>query len=117
MRPRRPRRPRPRCSWTSVGRRSRNKGATFEREIAHALQTLWPGAKRGIGQARLGSEVADVEGTPFWAECKHRKRVSISAAYRQAVEATDGRPVLVVTREDRQPILVTMTLADWLQWT
>src|SRR5690606_40442438 len=93
------------------------KGATFERWVANQLKQLWPEARRGVGQARAGSEVPDVSHTPFWIEAKHRKKCSIPAAYRQAVEATDGRPVLVITKEDRAEPLVTMTLADWLQWT
>lgn len=100
-----------------MGRRSRTKGAAWERALASILQPLWPQAERGIGQARRGSEVADVEGTPFWVEAKHRKKVSIPAAYRQATEATDGRPVLVVTKEDRCEPLVTMTLDTFLKWT
>src|SRR5690606_13764125 len=99
------------------GRRSRTKGASVEREVARQLRALWPGARRGIGQARSGGETPDVIQTPFWIEAKHRKKCSIPAAYRQAVEATDGRPVLVITKEDRAEPLVTMTLADWLQWT
>lgn len=100
-----------------MGKLSRNKGRTFEQILARALQPLWPAARRGIGQARSAGEVADVEGTPFWVEAKHQKRCSIPAAYRQAVEATDGRPVLIITKDDHQPALVTMTLETFVQWT
>lgn len=99
------------------GRRSRTKGVRFELEMAHALEGIWPGAKRGIGQARSAKEVSDVEGTPFWIEAKHRKKCSIPAAFRQAREATDGRPILVITRENRGDTLVSMTLEDFIQWT
>lgn len=84
------------------------KGATFERKVATLLKDVYPGAKRGIGQARSGSEVADVEGTPWFIECKRRKRCNIQAAYEQAAEATDGRPILCVTKDDRGQTLVTM---------
>ena len=90
------------------GRRSRTKGASFERFMAHAFQAMGYAAKRGIGQTRSGSEVADVEGTGYWVECKRRKRCNVQAAYTQACEATDGRPVLVVTKDDYGPVLVTM---------
>src|SRR5690606_6910545 len=56
------------------GRRSRTKGASFEREVARQLRALWPGARRGIGQARSGGETPDVIQTPFWIEAKHRKK-------------------------------------------
>ena len=98
-----------------MGRRSRMKGADFERGMAKVMRSVWPEARRGIGQARCASEVPDVDGTPFWVETKHRKRVSILAAFEQAAEATDGRPVVAVTRENNRPILVTMALADWLE--
>lgn len=51
--------------------------------------------------------MADVEGTPFWVECKRQKKCSIKAAIRQAEAATDGRPILVVTKNDHEPIRVT----------
>lgn len=96
------------------GRRSRTKGANFERLLANLLKPVWPEAKRGIGQARSGGEVADVEGTPYWVEAKRHKKCSIKAAWRQAVEATDGRPPLVITKDDRGPILVTLERAGEL---
>ena len=88
------------------GRRSRRKGAAFEREVSNLLKQIYPDARRGIGQARSGGEVADVEGTPWWVECKRKKKCSIPAAWRQACEATDGRPCLVVAKDDGGPILV-----------
>lgn len=97
-----------------MGKRSRDKGAAFERAIAITLRSVWDAAKRGIGQARAGGEVADVEGTPYWIECKHRRRVSVQGAFVQATEATDGRPPVVISRENRGPLLVTMGLSDWL---
>lgn len=93
---------------------SRDKGATFERGISKVLRILWPDARRGIGQARAGGEVPDIAGTPYWIEAKHRKRVSIRKAMAQAHVATDGRPVVAITRENGEPIFVTMGLTDWL---
>lgn len=94
----------------------RNKGAGFERETANRLKPLWPGAKRGIGQARSAGEVADVEGTPFWVECKRHRRCNIQAAYAQASAVTDGRPVLVVSKDDRGETFVTMSMESFLSW-
>jgi len=87
---------------------SRRKGANFERQVANLLRPLFPSSRRGIGQARSAGEVADVEGTPFWIECKRHKRCRIPAAMRQAQEATDGRPCLVVAKDDYGPIRVTL---------
>jgi len=99
-----------------MGALSRRKGAGFEREAAAELRRVWPEAKRGLGQARDASEVPDVEGTPFWPECKRGKRVNIRAAIAQALEASkaDGRPVLVVSREDGREALATLRLCDFL---
>jgi hypothetical protein len=99
-----------------VGRHSKTKGATYERETARNLRALWPEAKRGIGQARSAGEVADVEATPFWVECKRRRRCNVQQAFAQASAVTDGRPVLVVTKDDHGPELVTMELNEWLRW-
>lgn len=93
---------------------SRRKGHDYERALAATLRSVWPEARRGISQTRDGSDVPDVEGTPYWVEAKRGKRVAIRAAYDQAVEAADGRPPVVVSREDRSPPLVTMGLEDWL---
>ena len=93
---------------------SKTKGAAFERKVAQMLQCLYPGAKRGIGQARSASEVADVDGTPWWIETKAQHRVSIRAAVEQARAATDGRPILVITKDDpdvhgeKAEVLVTL---------
>lgn len=97
------------------GRRSRRKGKAFEREIASAMRAAGFGeARRGL-QSRGGGEVPDVEGTPWWVECKVGKSPRVLAAYEQAREATDGRPVLVVTKWDRGPTLVTMDLSTFLE--
>jgi hypothetical protein len=99
-----------------MGKWSRNKGARWEVELGHILEPLWPGAKRGIGQARSAKEVSDVQGTPFWIEAKHQQRCNIRGAFQQATAATDGRPVVVITKDDRCPPLVTMALTDWMRW-
>lgn len=97
------------------GKKSRRKGASFERVAAKLLKPVFPEAKRGLGQARSATEVADVEGTPFWVEVKRHKRCSIQAAYEQAQDATDGRPLLIITKDDRGPTLVTMEYDEWLK--
>jgi hypothetical protein len=89
---------------------SRNKGAAWERQVANELKPYFPNARRGLGQARSAGEVSDVEGTPWWVECKRMKRCSIEAAWRQAEAATDGRPILVVTRDDRAEALATLMM-------
>lgn len=91
------------------GRGCRQKGHNFERETAEWFRRFFPEAKRGLGQARNAGEVADVEGTPYWVECK-RGKVNITAALRQARTQTDGRTPLVVYKFDRERIGVAMDL-------
>ena len=97
-----------------MGKMQRRKGSTFELKVAGLLRSIYPQARRGIGQARSAGEVADVELTPWWVECKHHKRVSVMAAWRQAAAATDGRPVLIVHRQNRGPVLVTLELSNFM---
>lgn len=96
-----------------IGRKSRTKGAQGERDVANELRAIYPDAARGgLLQTQYGtaSNACDVEHTPWWIEVKRGQRPNIQGAYDQATDATDGRPVLVVTRKDRSDWLCTMTL-------
>lgn len=83
-----------------MGKRSRTKGQVYEREIGHRLKELYPEACRGAQQSRSGDCMADVEGTPWWVECKVGQRIDIVGAFRQAELATDGRPVLCAVKRN-----------------
>jgi hypothetical protein len=102
------------------GARSRRKGANAERELAKRFAEAMPGAdcKRGIGQARSGSEVADVEVPRFFVESKHGKRPNPRAALAQAIEACEangnGKTPIAVIRDDRKEPFVCMRLEDFL---
>lgn len=103
------------------GRGARMKGANFERKIAKLL-TEHTGIEwqRGLGQARKGgSEIADVyseevPGVHF--EAKRHIRCNIKAAMRQALGdvSESGKLPIVVTKDDRAEILVTMRFEDWI---
>ena len=103
-----------------MGSHSRRKGAKFERTVAHALAVTYPDACRGVGQARADSGLADVEGTPWWVECKCGAAPRIHAAMCQAERDRDDRPPVVISRRngtngsDPPVDLVTMRLGDWL---
>lgn len=93
---------------------SRTKGKVWERAVALMLRPLFGDAvKRGF-QSRSGRDGCDVEGTPYWVECKHGILVNLRAALRQAVADSDGRPPLIVAKDNRSEPLVVMRLADWL---
>lgn len=104
------------------GSKSRRKGHDFERAIARLLRVVWPGSARG-DQARFGTgQAPDVDGTPYYIECKAQKRVNIKAAYEQACAGameearrlhSAPRTPVAITKDDRSHILVTMSLMDW----
>ena len=96
-----------------IGRRSRQKGAQGERDVANELRVIYPDAARGgllQTQYGRGSNACDVEHTPWWVEVKRGARPNIQGAYDQSVSETDGRPPLVISRKDRSVWLATMTL-------
>lgn len=102
-----------------MGKSEREKGKRWEREVARDMRQALPGCHVVRGwQARAGSDAPDVDGTPFWVECKVGKRPPLRPALQQAVEASveagDKRPVVAVVKSDRQPPLVLMHYDDWL---
>lgn len=97
-----------------MGAMQRRKGARFEVATARAFAVVFPGARRGIGQARSAGEVADVEGTPFWPECKRGAGSTPDAALAQASAASDGRVPVAVVRRDKKRATATMYLEDFL---
>jgi hypothetical protein len=97
------------------GRHSQRKGKRTEQRAALDLREFYPSAVRGLGQARDGTDTADVEGTPWWVEVKANG--SPLAALAQAESATDGRPplVLLYLDHDRRGAVVVARLADLLK--
>jgi len=98
---------------SKTGRRSRRKGQNFERLIANSLKDLWPEAKRGL-QSRGGTkEAPDVDGCPFFVECKIGLNTKPKDAIEQARNASDGRTPIAITRDNSGPILVTMDFEEF----
>lgn len=103
----------------SRGKGARTKGANFERELAKIFRdALDLEAKRGLGQTRGGGEeIADVEMEFLHIEAKRHKRCNIKSALKQAIEDSKTKEKLpvAITKDDREPILVTMLLDDWMK--
>lgn len=90
-----------------LGRNARAKGATWERELAKLLRPIWPSAERCLAQTRTARrEGCDVEGTPYWIECKYGRKVNLVDALAQAERDSDGRPALVIARPHMRPPIV-----------
>lgn len=97
------------------GKASRTKGHNFERAVASVLRAIFPDAKRGY-QTRGGTaEAPDVDGTPWWVECKKMKVYpNILHALEQASAAKPDRPPLAVTAKDRTEPIASMYFRDFL---
>lgn len=114
-----------------IGKRSRNKGSTFERQVASDFRPVFPGAKRaGLRQTQSGAHDApDVSGCePFWIETKHGKKTNPRAALAQAENALRqhtnnlpdaSKPIyewpVAVCKDDRKTPFVVMELSDFLE--
>lgn len=92
----------------------RAKGQDGERSAASDLAVLWPLARRGLGQARDGSDVPDVDGTPLFVEVKRQKTLNLWAAFKQATDAAKKSkrqwlaPIVIAKRDHDREWLVTM---------
>lgn len=103
-----------------VGRSARLKGHNFEREIANTLSEQtnldW---HRGLGQTRNGgSETSDVECDKLpniHIECKRHKRVNVKSAWAQALSDAPTKTKIIIHKNDREPIMVTMSFEEWLE--
>lgn len=99
--------------------RSRNKGASFERDIAQQLFLLTGiGFKRNLEQSREaahGDLIADDPAWPFSCELKRRAQgISCLTAWKQQASkaaAMCGKIPAVVFKFDRQPVRVAVPLA------
>ena len=104
----------------SRGRGARLKGAAFERLLAKYFTDNTPiQAKRGIGQTRMGgAEVSDVDMPIIHIEAKRQKKCNVKAALRQAIGDAEinGKIPVAITKDDREEILCTMRLDDWIDF-
>lgn len=116
----------------AAGKRSRAKGKTWERAVVRMLKPLWERAHRGHQDSRGGfggGEGCDVEGTPFYVECRHEQSYNWRKHLREAMAMRtarhDNRAIVLVAKEDKKPEgwrpgglgrppIVVMLLGDWL---
>ncbi|MCP4677703.1 MAG: hypothetical protein GY854_19740 [Deltaproteobacteria bacterium] len=95
---------------------SRQKGHSFEREVASELRKIFPEARRGL-QYQDGPTPPDVTGTPFHVECKRGRRPNPRAALKQAInDAAPGVVPVAVIRDDRAEAFICMRWSDWMDF-
>lgn len=100
-----------------MGKRSRVKGAAYERWVANYFEGAgFPEAQRGLGQARDGSEIPDVQVDDLWVQTKHGARPNPIAALEQAIRDMGERDLfpVAICRQDRGRDTVTMLLPDFV---
>lgn len=100
-----------------MGKMSRNKGKTGERELAKVLQAHGYDARRGQ-QFKGGNDSADVVGLPgIHIECKRVETLRLWDSLAQAQRDAEGSGDLpaVIHCPNGRPWIVIMTLEDWLQ--
>ena len=95
----------------------RQKGASFERQMANYFREKGYDTHRGI-QYRSGQEEADVVGLRgVHLELKRVKNLNLQKAMEQSIrDSKDGEKPVVISKKNRQPILVTMLLDDWMEF-
>jgi hypothetical protein len=106
-----------------MGKSQRAKGQRLEREVTKLLAPVFPGLERQL-QSRQGAKMPDLDAGTAAPPCPVRIEVSggqrpsphrkFEQCTKDAMEANDPRPPLVLTRKDRGEWLVTMSLLDWL---
>lgn len=112
------------------GRRNREKGKRFEREVAKMVrEALGEPARRG--EQAGGAYSSDVVMRNFWVECKVGARPGIHRAIEQACSdakaAGSSKTPIVISKRDREDVLVTMKFSafatllsqvntEWYRW-
>lgn len=106
-----------------MGKSERRKGQRLEREVAKLLECVIPGLERQL-QSRRGPKRPDLEtaeglpDAPFRIEVSggqrpspHKKAIQ---AQRDADQADDHRPILVLTKRDGGIWLVSLWIGDFI---
>jgi len=102
-----------------MGKRSRDKGAQWERDVAKLFAAALPGVdcrRTGYMQVDDGAFMPDVyTGGIFHIECKVGKLPNPRAALAQAAQASKGYAIpIAVIKDDRRAPFVTLSLMDFL---
>ena len=95
---------------------SRQKGARYEREIAHFLNDNGFPSRRGQ-QFSGGSESPDVISPdfPVHIEAKFTERLDLYGAMTQSIKDAGDKPPSVIHRKKNSESLITMRLTDFIK--
>lgn len=99
-----------------MGKKSRTKGHSFEREIANRLKAVFPNAIRLLEYQEALCKGIDIQNTGnLRIQCKRFKR-NVSTGLIHEIQATRaiGEVPILVSKADHGPILATLYLDDLL---
>lgn len=99
------------------GKKSRNKGGTFEREICAILRDELgdDSIRRNLSQTRGGAaEGSDISVGRFSIECKRRASIAVYEWLEQAMRDAGPQTPLVIARGDGKPPIVIMYLGHFI---
>lgn len=103
---------------TNKGKLARQRGVSFEREIAMGLRPVFPKARRHLEyQSAEANGVDLVETGLYRIQCKRGKKyASLSAIQEvQADEVVRGEIPVLVTQGDRQRILAVIPFEEFVR--
>lgn len=97
-----------------MGKKSRDKGHNYEREIAKRLRPLFPQAQRHLEYQQGEANGVDLANTGNLSiQCKRFKNyASITRIFE--VQEVSGKIPVLVTKGDRLPDMVVLSLDDFL---
>lgn len=92
-------------------RYAKAKGRNAENRVLALYRRVYPKAKRA-GSTAFTNAASDLENLPIHVQVKARKATAIGTLYAAAVRVAGGKPVHVVTIDNRMEPLVTLLLED-----
>lgn len=103
-----------------MGKFSKDKGARFERQVAHLFQTHGIDAHRTAQYQGNTGAAGDIEGVPYiHIEAKHQEHMRLYEWMAQSVFDAEAEGIYnlptVIHKANNKPVLVTMRFEDWMQ--
>jgi hypothetical protein len=104
-----------------MGKKSRTKGAAFEREVANLISPYWPDAKRNLDQYQTQDGRDLSETRPICMQLKRRKRTQLWEIKMAWVEANEAASVeypypMAVWRDDGGETWCMMKMEHVVEW-
>jgi hypothetical protein len=95
--------------------RAKVKGDNFERQVAGLLADhLGPSVQRVLLSGQRGE--GDIQGVPaIHIECKRQEQTRLSEWFEHEQHKANGKPLAIIHKKSRAPIMVTMLLNDWIE--